>query len=113
MERLATLIGAGFGVGVAVDGLQRPLGILELHLLILVLLKIHLFFALPLTGRCAILARLLLLLMELFCELLHLSTLPHCGVWSYAPVIACHRHRCRMLDGGACRLVGPNPHQSL
>jgi hypothetical protein len=60
---------------VAVAAPQCPLGILELHLLILVLLQIHLLFALPLTGRCAILAWLLLFLTELFRELLELSAL--------------------------------------
>jgi hypothetical protein len=32
----------------AIDGLQVPLGLLELNLLILLLLRIHLLFALPL-----------------------------------------------------------------
>jgi hypothetical protein len=58
-------VGAGFSVGVVVDGLQRPLGILEVHLIILVLLWIHLLFALLLRGRRTILAQLLLFLMKL------------------------------------------------
>jgi hypothetical protein len=45
MERLAMLVGAGVRVGVVVDGLQCPLGILELHLFILVLL-FEVFFCL-------------------------------------------------------------------
>jgi hypothetical protein len=67
------LIGAGVGVRVAEDGLQHPLGILELHLLIL--LRIHLLFVIPLAGRCALLAQLLLLLAELFHELLDFPSL--------------------------------------
>jgi hypothetical protein len=53
VERLVMLIGAGVRVRVrvVVDGIQCPLGILELHLLVLVLLQIHLLFALPLVGR--------------------------------------------------------------
>jgi hypothetical protein len=80
------LIGAGVGVRVAEDGLQHPLGVLELHLL--VLLRIHLLFAIPLAGRCALLARLLLLLTELFHELLDFpslsDTVTH-GVMHQAP----------------------------
>jgi hypothetical protein len=76
MERLATLIGAGVGVGVAIDDLQCHLGVLELHLFILVLLQIHLLFALPLVGRCVVLVwQLLLLLAELLCKLLDLLAL--------------------------------------
>jgi hypothetical protein len=37
VELLAALVVAGLGVGVAVDDLDRPLGILELHLLIIAL----------------------------------------------------------------------------
>jgi hypothetical protein len=50
VERLVMLVGAGIGVGVAIDGLQRPLVVLEFHLLILVLHRIHLLFALPLVA---------------------------------------------------------------
>jgi hypothetical protein len=38
MEHLAALIVAGLKVGVAIDGLQCPLGILELHLCIFLLM---------------------------------------------------------------------------
>jgi hypothetical protein len=76
VNHLAVLIVTGLGVGVAVDGLQCPLGILELHLYILLLLRIYLFLALPLTGRSAVPTWLLLhLLMEFFRELLDLPTL--------------------------------------
>jgi hypothetical protein len=77
MERLATLVVTGLGVGVVVDELQVPLGLLELHLLILFHLEIHLLFALPLAGRRTILAQLLLLLVELLCELLDFPALFH------------------------------------
>jgi hypothetical protein len=56
VEHLAMLVGAGLRVGVVIDRIQCPLGILEIHLLILVHLRVHLLFALPLTGRRAILA---------------------------------------------------------
>jgi hypothetical protein len=80
VECLATLVDAGVRVGVVVDGLQRSLGILELHLFVLVLLKIHLLFTLPLAGRRAILAQLLLLIMELFCKLLDFPALSNAMV---------------------------------
>jgi hypothetical protein len=57
-----------------VDGLHLPLGILECHFFIL-LFRIHLLLALPLEGRRAFLAWLLLSLVELFCELLDLLAL--------------------------------------
>jgi hypothetical protein len=60
---------------VAIDGLQCPPGILELHLYVFLLLRDDFLFALPLAGRRAILARLLHLLAELFCELLDLPAL--------------------------------------
>jgi hypothetical protein len=76
LERLVTLVGAGVGVGVAVDSPQCPHGILELYLFLLVLLRIHLLFALLLVGRRAVLVRLLLLLLtELFRKLLDLPAL--------------------------------------
>jgi hypothetical protein len=60
VELLATLVGAGVGVGVAVDGLEHPFGVLD-----------DLLYALPLPRGCAVAARLLLLLlMELLCKLL-------------------------------------------
>jgi hypothetical protein len=68
---------------VAIDGIRVPLGLLELHLLILLLLGVHLLFALSLAGRCALLAQLLLLLVELLHELPDFPALSHavvCGV---------------------------------
>jgi hypothetical protein len=64
-----------YGPGVAIDGLQCPLGILKLHLCVFLLLGVHLLLALPLAGRRAILALLLHLFAELFHELLDLSAL--------------------------------------
>jgi hypothetical protein len=32
------------------------------------------------------------------------------GAWSCAPAIVHHRHRCQMLDKGACRHVGHDPY---
>jgi hypothetical protein len=75
MKRLAVRIVAGLRVGVAIEGHQCPLRILELHLYVLQLLRVHLLLALPLVGRCAILALLLHLFTELFCELLDLPAL--------------------------------------
>jgi hypothetical protein len=49
------------GLGVAVDDLDRPLGILELHLLLLIYLVGNLLLAFPLTGRHATMVRLLLI----------------------------------------------------
>jgi hypothetical protein len=75
IERLAALVVTGLRVGVAIDGLQRPPGILELHLYVFLLLRVHFLFALPLVGRLAVLALLLHLFAELFCELLDLPAL--------------------------------------
>jgi hypothetical protein len=69
------LVVTGLRVGVAIDGLQCPLGILKLHLCVFLLLGVHLLLALPLAGRRAILALLLYLFTELFCELLDLPAL--------------------------------------
>jgi hypothetical protein len=83
MERLTTLVDAGLRVGVAIDGLQCPLGILKLHLCVFLLLGVHLLLALPLAGRCTILALLLHVFTELFRELLDLPALRRgmtCGV---------------------------------
>jgi hypothetical protein len=75
VELLAALIVAGFRVRVAVDDLDRPLGILELHLLLITLVG-HLLIAFSLAGRHAVVAQLLLLLLaELLHELLDLSAL--------------------------------------
>jgi hypothetical protein len=75
VERLAALIVAELRVRVAIDDLQCPLGILELHLCGFLLLGVHLLLALQLAGRRAILALLLHPFMELFCELLDLLAL--------------------------------------
>jgi hypothetical protein len=76
VELLAALVGAGVGVGVVVDGLECSFGILECHLLILVILLDNLMVSLPLLRRCAIVARLqLLLLVELLRKLLDLPAL--------------------------------------
>jgi hypothetical protein len=56
VERLAVLVVTGLRVGVAVDGLQCPLGILKLHLYVLLLLWVDFLLALLLTGKHAILA---------------------------------------------------------
>jgi hypothetical protein len=83
VECFAALVVARLGVRVAIHGLQCPLGVLELHLLVFLLLGVDLLFALPLAGRRAFLVWLLLLFVELFCELIDLSTLTHavaCGV---------------------------------
>jgi hypothetical protein len=77
VESFVALVVAGLGVGVAIDGLHLPLGILEHHLFILLLLRIHLLFALLMAGRCTFLAWLLLLFVEVFHELLDLSVLTH------------------------------------
>jgi hypothetical protein len=75
VECLAALVIAGLRVGVAIDGVQCPLGILELHLCVFLLLGVHLLLALPLAGRRAILALLLHLFTELFHELPDLPAL--------------------------------------
>jgi hypothetical protein len=75
VKRLAALVVAGLIVGVAIDGLQCPLGILELHLCVFLLLRVHLLLALPLVGRRTILALLLHLFTELFHKLLDLPAL--------------------------------------
>jgi hypothetical protein len=76
MEHPTMLVVAGFEVRVAVDDLDRPLGILELHLLLVVTLMGNVLLAYLLAGRRAIVARLLLLLLvELLHDLLDLPTL--------------------------------------
>jgi hypothetical protein len=51
------------------------LAFLEPHFVLLALFKVYLLFALPLAGRCAIVALLLQLLAVLFCKLLDLPAL--------------------------------------
>jgi hypothetical protein len=75
MERLTMLIVTGLRVRVAIDSLQCPPGILEFHLYVFVLLRVHFLFVLPLAGRRTILALLLHLFTELFYELLDLPAL--------------------------------------
>jgi hypothetical protein len=75
MEHLAALVVTGLRVGVAIDELQCPPGILELHLYVFLLLWVHFLFAFPLAGRHTILALVLHLFTELFHELLDLSAL--------------------------------------
>jgi hypothetical protein len=92
MEHLAMLIGAGVGAGVVIEGFQCPLGILVIHLVILVMLWIHLLFALPLMRRHIVLVWLLLLLLtDLLHKLLDLPGTPRrCGTCSCAPGIMRH-----------------------
>jgi hypothetical protein len=76
LELLVALVVSRFRVIVAVDDLDRPLGILELHFFLRVALVGNGLLAFPLAGRHAIMAQLLLLLlMELFCKLLDLLAL--------------------------------------
>jgi hypothetical protein len=75
VERLAVLVVARLRVRVAIGGLQCPLGILELHLYVFLLMRVHLLLALLLARRRAILALLLHLFTELFRELLDLPAL--------------------------------------
>jgi hypothetical protein len=105
VELLAALIVTGLKVRVVIDDLDRPLGILELHLLLVIALTGNVLLAFPLAGRCAITAGLLLLLlMELLCKLLDLTAL--LGT-------AAHPHRCRRAGAVAYRRVGHIPHQLL
>jgi hypothetical protein len=76
VELLVALILARVGVRVAIDTIECPLGVLELHLLLLVALGGNLLLAFPLLGRCAIVVWLLLLLLtELLYELLDVLAL--------------------------------------
>jgi hypothetical protein len=58
MELFATLVGAGVGVRVTVGGLESTFGVLERHVLILVVLLDSPLLALALPRRCAIVAQL-------------------------------------------------------
>jgi hypothetical protein len=76
VELLVVLIVVGLRVRVAIDDLDHPFGILELHLLLLITLVGNKLLAFPLKGRCAIMIRLLLLLLtELLRELLNVPVL--------------------------------------
>jgi hypothetical protein len=73
---LAALVGARVRVRVTIDGLETSFGVLELHLIILVILLDSLLFALPLLRWCAIVAWLqLLLVVKLLHKLLDLLAL--------------------------------------
>jgi hypothetical protein len=63
VQLLVVLIITGFEVGVraAIDDLDHPLGVLELHLLLIVALMDNLLLACPLVRRHAVAARLLLM----------------------------------------------------
>jgi hypothetical protein len=75
VELLVMLIVTGLRVRVIVDDLDCPLAVLELHLLIVVLVG-NMLLAFWLKGRHDVTVRLLLLLLtEMFHELLDLSTL--------------------------------------
>jgi hypothetical protein len=73
VELLAMLIVTGLGVRVVIDDLDHPLGILELHLLLVVALMGNVLLAFLLVGRWAVMVRLLLI--ELLHELLDLPAL--------------------------------------
>jgi hypothetical protein len=76
VELLTVLVVTGLRIGVAIDSLDRPLGILKLHLLLVIALTSNVLLAFPLMGSCAVAAGLLLLLLvELLRELLDLSAL--------------------------------------
>jgi hypothetical protein len=76
VEVLAALVVTGLAVGVALDDLNRHLGIPELHLHLIVALSGNVLFAFPLVGRRAVTVELLLLLLtELLRELLDLPAL--------------------------------------
>jgi hypothetical protein len=93
------IVVAGLGVRVVIDGLHLPLGILECHLFVLLLLKIQFLFALPLAGRCTFLVQLLLLFVELFYKLLDLPSLTRvvmCGVVHHASRATIVATRCLM-----------------
>jgi hypothetical protein len=60
---LAVLVVTGLRVGMAVDDLGRPLGIPELHLLLVIALTGDVLLAFPLAGRRSITVGLLLLLL--------------------------------------------------
>jgi hypothetical protein len=76
VELLAPLLVAGLRVRVVVDDLDHPLGILELHLLLVIALTGNVLLAFPLVGRHAIMTGLLLLLLtELLCKLVDLLAL--------------------------------------
>jgi hypothetical protein len=81
VELFAVLVGVAVAVRVAIDSLERPLDILELHLLLLVILGGNLLLAFLLPGRRVVTTRLpLLLLMKLLHEILDLPALIHAVV---------------------------------
>jgi hypothetical protein len=113
VELLAALIVAGLGVRVAVDDLDRPLGVLELHLLLVVALMGNMLLAFPLVGRRAVVVLLLLLLMELLYKLLDLSAL----LGAVAPEVVHRALRSALIAAGglarslvAVWVVAPTSH---
>jgi hypothetical protein len=75
VEHLAMLIVTILGVRMAIYDLQVPFGLLEPQSIVLVLLRVHLLFALPLAGRCAIITLLLHVLTVLLHEFLDFPAL--------------------------------------
>jgi hypothetical protein len=73
------LVVTGIRVGVAIDGLQCPPDILELHLYVFLFLWVRFLFALPLAGRRTVLALLLHIVVKLFCKLLDFPAF-RCGM---------------------------------
>jgi hypothetical protein len=69
------LVVAGLGARMAVYDLEVRFGLLEPHSILLVLIRVFLLFALPLVGRCVVVALLLQLLVVLFCEFLDFPAL--------------------------------------
>jgi hypothetical protein len=109
MELFAALVVTRFRVGVDVDDLDQPFGILELHLL-LVTLTGNLLLSFPLVGRRAITVRLLLLLLtKLLRELLNLPALldvvaPGVVHWAPRPTLIAAEGLARSLTP-----CGPRP----
>jgi hypothetical protein len=101
MDLLAALVVTRVRVRVVIDSLERPLGILELHLLLLVAFSGNLLVAFPPLGWCAHVPRLLLLLLvELLHELPNLPTL----LYAVAPRVVYQPSRtARIATGGLPR----------
>jgi hypothetical protein len=59
VEHLAALVVTRLKLEMAIYCLQVPSGLLEPQSIVLVLLRVHLLFALPLVGRRAVIALLL------------------------------------------------------
>jgi hypothetical protein len=63
VELLVMLVVIGLRVEVTIDNLDHPLGVLELHLLLVIALKGNVLLAFPLAGRRSITVGVLLLLL--------------------------------------------------